>query len=123
MSKATYGPRSKANARLLLDAASALGYPSRVVKTWRGGYTVPQDVLDAALGVEEIEEGVEYPVPEIGAPEGVPESEDVPEPPRGGPAASRDVWIEYATYLGIEVADDDTRNEIIEKVDAQKEGN
>lgn len=117
MSEATYGPRSKANARLLLDAATALGYPSRVVRTWRGGYTVPQDVLDAALGVEEIEEGVEYPVPEIETPVAVPE------PPRGGPAASRDVWIEYATYLGIEVADDDTRNEIIEKVDAQKEGN
>lgn len=61
MNEATYGPRSKANARLLLDAAAGLGYPSRVVKTSRGGYTVPQDVLDAALGVEKIEEGVFYP--------------------------------------------------------------
>lgn len=110
MNEATYGPRSRANARLLLEAAAGLGYSPRVVKTSRGGYTVPQDVLDAALGVEKIEEGVFYPAP----PE--PPSVEPTEPlvtvekPRGN--ASREAWADYATSLGVSIDDDWSRDDI-----------
>lgn len=110
MNEVTYGPRSKANARLLLEAAAALGYPSRVVKTGRGGYVVPQDVLDTALGVEQIEEGVFYPAPPEPPSQ---EQEDAPvvdEKPRGN--ASREAWADYAKTLGIHVGDDLSRDDI-----------
>jgi hypothetical protein len=110
MDEVTYGPRSKANATLLLQAAAALGYPSRVVRTGRGGYLVPQDVLDAALGVDKIEEGVFYPAPPEPPSE---EQTDVPvvdDKPRGN--ASREAWADYAKTLGITVGDDLSRDDI-----------
>lgn len=114
---ADYGPRSRANARLLLDAAKALGYPASVVKTSRAGYSVPQDVLDAALGVEKIEEGIFYPAPpeppsesQEEAPETVLEEETTPEKPRGN--ASREAWADYAKSLGVSIDDDWSRDDI-----------
>lgn len=110
MNEVTYGPRSKANARLLLEAAAALGYPSRVVKTGRGGYVVPQDVLDAALGVEQIEEGVFYPAPPEPPPVEQTAAPVADEKPRGN--ASREAWADYAESLGIHVGDDLSRDDI-----------
>lgn len=111
-----YGPRSRENARLLIDTAKALGYPTSVVKTTRAGYTAPEDVLQAILGVSEVEEGVTYPAPEDVAPEGT----QTLERPNNG--ASRAEWVAYAESVGIEVTADDNRNGLIEKVDALKEG-
>jgi hypothetical protein len=110
MAEVTYGPRSRDNARLLLDAAAALGYPSTVVKTGRGGYLVPQDVLDTALGVEKIEEGVFYPAPPETPSEGQEEAPVTVEKPRGN--ASREAWAEYAVSLGVHVGDDLSRDDI-----------
>lgn len=121
METAFYGPRSRDNARLLLDAAKELGYPTAVVKTTRGGYNAPQDVVEQVLGLDAIEEGVTYPAP----PEPDDESEVTPEPtplerPHNG--ASFKEWSDYAKSLGIEVTEDDKRDGLIEKVDALKEG-
>lgn len=118
MANATYGPRSKANATLLVQTARDLGYPTSVVKTTRGGYTVPQDLLDAALGVQHIEEGVTYPAP----PESVPEGQTAPagtEKPRGN--ASREAWADYAlARFGIEVTDDLSRDDIKDLVNEEE---
>lgn len=114
-----YGPRSRANARMLIEAATGLGHPSSVVKTTTTGYRVPRDVLEVALGVEKIQPGVEYPEPEIAA----PRPPDDPEPPRAGPGSSRAAWADYARKLGVEIDDETTRYDIIAKIDAQKEGN
>lgn len=118
-----YGPRSRENARLLLDAAEELGYPASVVKTARGGYNAPQDVVQRALGVFAIEEGVVYPAPEDAAPAAAEVDSGNParlERPNNG--ASRAEWVAYAESVGIEVTADDTRNGLVEKVDALTEG-
>jgi hypothetical protein len=111
-----YGPRSRANARLLIDAAIALGYPTSVVKTTRAGYNAPEAVIQAALGVSGIKEGVTYPAPENVPPGGA----QALERPNNG--ASRAEWVAYAESVGIEVTADDTRNGLVKKVDARKEG-
>lgn len=110
MADTFYGPRSKTNARMLLEAASSLGMHPRVVRTRSNGYVVPQEVLEAVLEVSDIKPGVEYPAPS-------------PEPPRAGAGSSRGAWSAYAESLGIDVQDDDTRNDIMAKIDARKEGN
>lgn len=109
---ADYGPRSRANAQMLLVAAESLGYPATVVKTSRIGYSVPQDVLDAALGVEKIEEGVFYPAPPEPPSESQEEdSEAVVEKPRGN--ASREAWADYVSKtFDIEITDDLSRDDI-----------
>lgn len=111
MSEVEYGPRSKANAQMLLAAAAALGYESRIVKTSRGGYLVPQDVLDTALGVEKIEEGVFYPAPPEPPSESQEDGSTTVEKPRGN--ASREAWAAYATTtFGITIDDDLSRDDI-----------
>lgn len=120
----TFGPRSRENARLLLAAARELGYPTSVVKTTRGGYDAPQDVVESVLGVENIEEGVNYPAPDEPSEDDTTVDEN-PEPQtleRPNNGASRQDWADYAESLGIEVTSDDKRDGLIEKVDAQKEG-
>jgi len=137
-STAFHGPRSRENARLLLDAASALGYPSTVVKTTKGGYNAPQDVVDMALGVADIEEGKTYPAPDAGS-DGVPvlttevtkenaadaaKAEEIKTSlvrPNNG--ASREEWKNYAESVGVEVTENDKRDGIIEKVDAKEGSN
>ena len=104
-----YGPRSRANAALLIAAAESLGHPTSVVKTARNGYTAPQDVIDAALGISEIEEGVTYPAPTESEPEGQEQAAAV-EKPRGN--ASREAWAEYVSSLGLTVGDDLSRDDI-----------
>lgn len=107
MNLAFHGPRSKANAKALLEAAKSLGHVPQVVRTTRSGYLAPQDVVDVVLGVENIKEGVEYPPP----PESVPEAQTEPERPRGN--ASREAWAEYVSKrLGVEITDDLSRDDI-----------
>ena len=110
MTDATYGPRSKQNATLLVNAARDLGYPTSVVKTTRGGYKVPQDVLDAALGVEDIEEGVFYPAPAEPTSEEQIDASAEGDKPRGN--ASREAWADYAQAHGFKVTDDQSRDDI-----------
>lgn len=43
---------------------------------------------------------------------------ELSEPPRAGQGSGREAWAEYAAALGLEVADGDTRNDIIAAVDA-----
>lgn len=116
-----YGPRSRDNARLLLDTAKELGYPAIVVKTARGGYNAPEDVVQAVLGISAIEEGVTYPAPDEQSEDGTPVDENK-EPARPHNGASLKEWADYARHLGIEVTEDDKRDGLIEKVDALKEG-
>jgi|SRR5690606_7248549 len=112
-----HGPRSRQNAQILLTAAKELGYPVQVVKTSLGGYTAPQDVIDAALGIAGIEEGRVYPAPEE------PKEKEAAEPlPRPNNGASREEWARYAKSVGVEVTDEDTRNGLIEKADALTKG-
>lgn len=39
-------------------------------------------------------------------------------PPMGGAGSGKDAWAEYATGLGVEVTDDDTRDDIVARVKA-----
>lgn len=111
MREATYGPRSRHNASLLIEAASELGYPTSVVKTTRGGYRVPEDVLEAALGIEKVEEGVFYPAPDDSPAEPQEAAPDeVANKPRGN--ASREEWAKFAEPRGITVTDDMSRDDI-----------
>ena len=96
METKSFGPRSRANARKLIEAAIDLGYDVMVVRTTVGGYIAPADVVDLGSGVAGIEEGVTYPAPEESAPE-------VPSPietPKGN--APRAVWEEFAAEHGID---------------------
>lgn len=114
MGNTFYGPRSRENARLLLKAAEDLGYEPQVVRTTRGGYEAPEDVVEAALGVADIEEGKEYPAPD---------GDEAEKPQRPNNGASREDWKNYAESLGVEVVDSDKRDGIIEKVDAKEGSN
>lgn len=118
MTDATYGPRSKANATLLVQTARDLGYPTSVVKTTRGGYKVPQDLLDAALGIQNIEEGVTYPAPPENVSQEPSAASDEGDKPRGN--ASREAWAEYAQAHGVEVTDDLSRDDIKDLVNEEE---
>lgn len=43
-----------------------------------------------------------------------------PEPPRAGPGSGAPKWVAYARSIGIDVADDAARDDVIALVDAQK---
>lgn len=117
-----HGPRSRENARLLIDAAKALGYPTSVVKTTRGGYNAPADVVEAALGVANIEEGVTYPAPDEPKDEAPKDSGETERLERPNNGASLKEWSDYAKSVGVDVTDEDTRNGLIEKTDALTKG-
>jgi hypothetical protein len=104
MANAFHGPRSKANAKALLDAAKILGYSSTVVRTTRTGYMAPQDVVETVLGVAHIQEGVQYPAP-ADEPAEEPQTK-----PRGN--GSRDAWAQYAASRGVQITDDLSRDDI-----------
>lgn len=104
MTDAFYGPRSRVNAAALLASAAAVGLDPRVVRTAPNGYLVPEEVLSHLNGLSDIKEGVTYPAPER---------------PRGN--YGREKWAEYARLRGLEVADEDTRDDLIAKVDALDE--
>jgi hypothetical protein len=42
------------------------------------------------------------------------------EPPRSGAGSGRDAWVSFAAQQGVDVGDDDTRDDIIAAVDAEK---
>ena len=103
MENRKYGPRSRANARKLIDAALDLGYESRVVRTTIGGYLAPADVVDLVEGISHIEEGVTYPVPVgvVAAPVVLLAAPKViVEPPKGN--APRWAWEDFAAEHGID---------------------
>lgn len=73
------------------------------------------DVIQVADGDVERWDDVEGSVAE---PTPAPAS-SVPEPPRVGRGSSRDMWAAYAESLGISVADDASRDDIVAAVDAR----
>lgn len=97
-----YGPRSRANAKALLDAAAVLGVDVRAIRTTQGGYLVPAEVLALVKGTSRIQEGVEYAAPT-----------------RPGINEKKEVWFEYATtVLGLDIAGDATKAAVVEAVKA-----
>lgn len=95
-----YGPRSRENARTLIEAAAVLGVDVRLVRTTTGGYLVPAEVLAFIRGTSHIEEGRVYDAPK-----------------RPGLNEKKEVWVEYATtVLGLDVAVDATKDAVIDLV-------
>lgn len=107
---AFYGPRSRANARLLLDAAKALGIHPREVRTQMGGYLVPEEVVDYInrdLDIQDEDDkgGTdETPVP-------VDTAKHTPDrPSTADPKAD---WLAYAQAIGLDVTDENTKADIV----------
>jgi hypothetical protein len=75
------------------------------------------DVIHVADGDVERWDDVEGSVAE---PTPAPTS-SIPEPPRVGRGSSRDAWAAYAEGLGVPVADDASRDDIIAAVDARND--
>lgn len=121
MADTSFGPRSRANARALLDAAESLGLHPGVIRTQVGGYLVPEEVAAIVLGVSEIEEGVNYDAPPAETTE-VPEvpktveTVEVEAPKRPAVNEPKDVWVTYATATGLSVPEDATKAEVIDLV-------
>lgn len=134
MADVHYGPRSRANARALLEAAEGLGLPGEVVRTQTGGYLVPEEVVAVVQGVDHIEEGKEYeapanpdpisPEPEPVSPEPVApepeakESQAQEEVKRPSQADSKAEWLAYALNKNLAVTEDNTKAEIVDAVKA-----
>lgn len=59
-------------------------------------------------------------VPQWSAEEPQVAAVEVKEPPRKGPGSGAKAWAEYARSLGLEVGDEDTREDIQELVDAYR---
>lgn len=113
MADGFYGPRSRANARLLIDTAKALGLSTRVVKTQMGGYSVPVEIIDAINADLEIKE-------EANEVETTEEQGDQPKRPgQNDPKAD---WLTYAQATGLDVTEDSTKAEIIDAVKKAEEG-
>lgn len=104
-----YGPRSRTNARKLIQAATDLGFDTRVVKTTVGGYDAPQEVVLRVMGIDPDEPTVVEKEPT-----------EVAEKPAGN--RSRDAWETYATSIGVQVDHAMTRNDIRDAVQAHEEG-
>jgi hypothetical protein len=71
--------------------------------------------------VWEGEEAEPVEVPEVHAPVEPkapvgPEPSDGGEPPRSGKGSSRDAWVAFAGQHGVDVEDDDTRDDIVAKL-------
>lgn len=105
MSDGFYGPRSRENARLLVDAAASLGVDKRLIRTQAGGYLVPVEVLDFING------------------EGEHEAEEKVEEKRPSQADSKADWLAYAEGKGLSVTDENTKAEIVEAVKNAEEAN
>ena len=76
----------------------------------RGEWTVLRN-LDTQGSDVEVSEA--EPDPE---PDEVEPAQDVPRPPDAGPGSSRKAWADYAASQGVEVSDDDTRDDIKNKL-------
>jgi hypothetical protein len=108
MTDAFYGPRSRANAQALLEAARALGLDARVIRTTMSGYLVPEAVLAHLKGVLEIEEDVVYPVPD--------------EPKRPQVTENKATWFGYAALIGLSPSEDMTKADLIDMVKTAEAG-
>lgn len=119
MADAFYGPRSRENARLLLDTAKEIGVHPREIRTQVGGYLVPEAVVDHINAT--LPDPEEHPDDEQG---GTQEG-DVPGDTgmkRPSVADSKADWLAYAQEgLGLAVTDENTKAEIIEAVKAEEE--
>ena len=116
MADTFYGPRSRANAKALLDAATVLGLDARVVRTTQNGYLVPEEIVASLDTLSEIEEGVVYPVPEEVT--GTTPTEEPLERPRGN--FGRETWVAYAASIGVDVPEDASRDDIKALVEAKE---
>lgn len=115
-----YGPRSRQNARLLLDAAAALGIDPTTIRTQVGGYLVPQEILDLITESVPVQPDTEYPPPGE-ATTTVTKDED-PAPKRPGKNDSKATWAEYAAALGLSIPENATKDDLFALVDtADKE--
>lgn len=115
MTDVFYGPRSRANARALLDAVKVLGLDARVVRTTLNGYFVPEEVVASLDNLSHIEEGIVYPVPE----ENTPPADEPVERPRGN--FGREAWAAYyATKFGTDAPEDASRDDIKALVEAKE---
>lgn len=127
MADAFYGPRSRENARLLLDTAKGLGLGPQVVRTQVGGYLVPEEVVD------KINEAVVAEAERLAAEEAEAEAERQraaeeeekakadSEVKRPSQADSKADWLAYAQAKGVEVTDENTKAEIVEAVKKAEE--
>lgn len=127
MADAFYGPRSRENARLLLDTAASLGYGPEVIRTQVGGYLIPEDVSDAlAKDIQETAALNEQALREAEEQEAEKEKEQVEEqkveevarPAQADPKAD---WLAYAQHKGLDVTEDNTKAEIVEAVKKAEE--
>lgn len=130
MADAFYGPRSRENARLLLDTAEALGLGPEVVRTQAQGYKVPEEIVDAInaeveetarLAAESQAEAEE--AQRLAAEEEAARKAAEEEAKRPSQADSKADWLAYATSKGIDVTDDNTKAEIVEAVKKAEETN
>lgn len=120
MADAFYGPRSRENARLLLDTAASLGYGPEVIRTQIGGYLIPEDVSDAlAKDIQETAALNEQALQE--AQEQEEKVQEVEEVARPAQADSKADWLAYAQHKGLDVTEDNTKAEIVEAVKKAEE--
>lgn len=118
---AFYGPRSRENARLLLDAANALGVHPRDIRTQVGGYLVPEEVVDYINEGLEVSEESEPQDHETVTEHEEQTSEGIAALTRPSTADPKADWLAYAQSLGLDVTDDNTKAEIVEAVKAKEE--
>jgi len=127
MADAFYGPRSRENARLLLDTAKDLGLGPAVVRTQVGGYLVPEEVVDKineAVVAEAERLAAEEAEAEAERQRAVEEEENAKadsETKRPSQADSKAAWLAYAQAKGVEVTDENTKAEIVEAVKKAEE--
>lgn len=115
-----FGPRSRDHARLLLDAAAKIGVDQHLVKTTRGGYLVPQEVLDY---INSLPAEGEYVGPLDDKADDAPSEEPKAEPTEPGldrpnVNESKALWLAYAQSVGLDVTDETSKADIIEAVKA-----
>jgi hypothetical protein len=112
-----YGGRSSENARLLIDAATSLGYEPWVVATTQFGYIVPEDVLNLVNPPKGDDED------EAELAEGV-EEEAVEPLKRPGKNDSKADWSAYVESLGVDIPEGATKDDLFALADeAEKEKN
>lgn len=117
-----YGPRSRENSRLLLDAARALGLHPRVIRTMENGYYVPDEIVDH-INKDIVIVDLDAPAEDH---ETVTKHEEqdsdgkvaLTRPSTADPKAD---WLAYSQSLGLDVTDDNTKAEIVEAVKAKEE--
>lgn len=83
--------------------------PGQDVPEWAARQITNPKVWDSVPDVEEIDGGQ-------GGGEGNPSGGGDEPPPLAGPGSGRDPWATYASQHGVEVGEDDKRDEIVAKL-------